>query len=223
MTEAEWLSSDDPKAMLEYLRSRTSERKLRLFACGCARLLWQRFAQGRVPDPRSKTAVELAEAFLEGCASAEDLRMAVAPTNEAAIADASASLMGFGSPDDYPVYAAALYAQTAVAEALVDELVDSGIYCIIDFLAKAGPEVAVLREVFGNPFRPVALDAHWLTSLVVDLSRAIYKERAFEGMPILADALEDADCNNADILTHCRGSDPHLRGCWVIDLVLGLK
>jgi hypothetical protein len=79
----------------------------------------------------------------------------------------------------------------------------------------------LLRCIFENPFRPVLLDPSWLTSTVVALAQGIYEERAFERMPILADALQDAGCDNADILDHCRGGGTHVRGCWVVDLVLG--
>jgi hypothetical protein len=77
------------------------------------------------------------------------------------------------------------------------------------------------RDIFGNPFRPVALDQRWLTSSVLDLARAIYDERAFERMPILADALMDAGCGSEEIIQHCRGDRPHVRGCWAVDLILG--
>jgi hypothetical protein len=79
----------------------------------------------------------------------------------------------------------------------------------------------LLRDIFGNPFRPVTLDPRWLTSSVLDLARVIYDERAFERMPVLADALMDAGCDNDHILVHCRGDSPHVRGCWVVDLLLG--
>ena len=80
----------------------------------------------------------------------------------------------------------------------------------------------VLRDIFGNPFRPAALDSAWLTSTVVALAEGIYAEKAFDRMPILADALQDAGCDNDDILNHCRDtSAAHVRGCWVIDLLTG--
>ena len=77
------------------------------------------------------------------------------------------------------------------------------------------------RCVAGNPFRPVAFDPAWRTETVVALATAIYAERAFDRMPILADALEEAGCDHVDILTHCRGPGPHVCGCWVVDAVLG--
>jgi len=69
--------------------------------------------------------------------------------------------------------------------------------------------------------RTAILDPAWLTSTVVSLAEGIYAERAFDRLPILADALQDAGCENTDVLDHCRGPGPHVRGCWVVDLVLG--
>jgi hypothetical protein len=79
----------------------------------------------------------------------------------------------------------------------------------------------LMREVFGNPFRPVEIDASWRTTNVVALAQAFYEERAFERMPILGDALEESGCDNTGILNHCRQPGEHVRGCWVVDQVLG--
>jgi hypothetical protein len=78
-----------------------------------------------------------------------------------------------------------------------------------------------IRCVFGNPFRPVTHDLSWLTPAVVELAQAIYNDRAFDRMPKLADVLEAAGCTDADLLSHCRETGPHVRGCWAVDLVLG--
>ena len=78
-----------------------------------------------------------------------------------------------------------------------------------------------IRDIFGNPFCPVAFDPRWRTSDVVGLARAIYEDKAFERMPILADALMDAGCEEEQVISHCRGDGPHVRACWVVDLVLG--
>jgi hypothetical protein len=80
---------------------------------------------------------------------------------------------------------------------------------------------AFLRDIFGNPFRPATLDAAWRTPTAVALAGQMYESRDFGAMPILADALQDAGCDSDDILNHCRGPGPHVRGCWVVDLVLG--
>jgi len=77
------------------------------------------------------------------------------------------------------------------------------------------------RCVAGNPFRPVAFSPSWRSETAVALASATYAERAFDRLPILADALEEAGCDHADVLSHCRGPGPHVRGCWVVDGVLG--
>jgi hypothetical protein len=80
--------------------------------------------------------------------------------------------------------------------------------------------IELLHEVFGNPFRPRTLDQAWLTPTVTAIARTIYDERRFADMPILADALEEAGCTSAEILAHCRSNQEHVRGCWVVDLIL---
>ncbi len=82
-------------------------------------------------------------------------------------------------------------------------------------------QTALLRDIFGDPFPPPAFDPAWRTLDVSTLAESIYAERAFERMPILVDALEEAGCNDPAIVGHCRGPGPHVRGCWVLDLVLG--
>ena len=77
------------------------------------------------------------------------------------------------------------------------------------------------REIVGNAFTPPRFETAWRTSDVVALAKGIFEDRAFDRMPILADALEDAGCGEPSVLAHCRGDDPHVRGCWVVDLVLG--
>ena len=82
----------------------------------------------------------------------------------------------------------------------------------------------LLRDIFGNPFRPVAAEPSWTTwngGVVVKLAGSTYEGRAFERLPVLADALEEAGCTDADLLAHCRGGGEHVRGCWVVDLLLG--
>ena len=87
----------------------------------------------------------------------------------------------------------------------------------------AGNLPHLVRCVAGNPFRPVALDPSWLTSTVVALARGIYDDRSFDRLPILADALQDAGCDSDSVLSHCRGDGPHVRGCWVVDAILGKR
>jgi hypothetical protein len=79
----------------------------------------------------------------------------------------------------------------------------------------------LIRDIFGNPFRPATLDPAWRTDTAVTLAKQMYESREFGAMPILADALQDAGSDSEDVLDHCRGPGPHVRGCWVVDLVLG--
>ena len=80
---------------------------------------------------------------------------------------------------------------------------------------------ALARDVFGNQFYRVAFNPGWRTADVVGLARAIDHEGVFDRLPFLADALIDAGCADAAVLAHCRSAGPHVRGCWVVDLVLG--
>jgi hypothetical protein len=91
-------------------------------------------------------------------------------------------------------------------------------------MVAVSPIVLLVRDIFGNPFRPVSVDPAWLRwndGTAVAIARRVYDERRFEDLPILADALEEAGCTSGDILEHCRGPGPHVRGCWVVDLLLG--
>jgi hypothetical protein len=82
-------------------------------------------------------------------------------------------------------------------------------------------EIVLLRDLFGDLFRLFAINQRWLTSEVVAVANGIYDDRAFECLPVLADALEDAGCSDTDILSPLHSPDPHVRGCWALDLILG--
>lgn len=79
----------------------------------------------------------------------------------------------------------------------------------------------LLRCIYGNPFRPVVVEPTWLSPNVTTMARIIFERKAFDQMPDLADEVELAGCVNAEILSHCRGPGEHVRGCWVVDLLLG--
>ncbi|HEY7315564.1 MAG TPA: hypothetical protein VH643_39915 [Gemmataceae bacterium] len=86
-------------------------------------------------------------------------------------------------------------------------------------------QAALLRDICGPlPFRPTTLDSAWLSwhgGLLASIAWQMYDSRDFADMPVLADALEEAGCQNQDILSHCRSGGDHVRGCWVIDALLG--
>jgi hypothetical protein len=205
MTEAEWLESTDPLDLILFLERKPDERKLRLFAAACCRLIWHHLA-----DERLRTAVGVAERFADGLAS-DGERMAAADLVTGAV-------LGGENGGDTSARFAVLY---TVAHGL-----DTVSAC--DAAALSGNEypaqASLLHDIFGNPFRPVSLDPAWLAwnaGTVRKMGQAIYDDRAFDQLPILADALEEAGCANRDILDHCRSGGDHVRGCWVIDLLLG--
>jgi hypothetical protein len=138
---------------------------------------------------------------------------------------AAVTIIGSVSSDD--PWVGAREATTVVIELAVRKAVQAG-QPVESARAIASPAARtdvcrVLREVFGNPFQPVAVNPDWLTwrdGTVPKLAQGIYDDHRFDLLPILADALEEAGCDNAEILTHCRSAGPHLRGCWVIDCAL---
>jgi hypothetical protein len=81
-------------------------------------------------------------------------------------------------------------------------------------------QCAILRDIFGNPFRTVVIDPAWLTPDATRLAQVVYAERAFDQLPLLAEALAQLGCDNADLLAHLRGPGPHVRGCWALDAIL---
>jgi hypothetical protein len=94
--------------------------------------------------------------------------------------------------------------------------------CQAAVAAERAAQAELLRDLFGNPFRPAALEPTWRTPDVLALASVIYAEGAFERLPILADALEEAGCDNGDVLAHCRQPVPHVKGCWLLDRLLAL-
>jgi hypothetical protein len=212
MTEQAWLESANPNLMLDFLRGKVSDRKLRLFACACIRSYW---VWARLQYESSRLAVEMAERFVDGEATSDDLDAAwVAarvPTMSAGFVDLSYACAADG---------AATWTANRSCDWNVAIKVLEYIRWWHDAPLDGSTPDRILRDIFGNPFRPVSLDPSWRTSTVVKLAEAIYQDRTFDRLPILGDALEDAGCTNADILTHCRQPGEHVRGCWCLDLVL---
>jgi hypothetical protein len=205
MTEAEWLVCRELWKMLYFLEDKASERRLRLFAVACCRLFWH-----LLTDDRSRRAIEVTERFADGEASEEELGRAW----EAA---GAVNPSEHGSAARHPAWRAAHTAAWCVAELDVHT---RGNWSVFQTVA-GDAACVVLRDVFGNFFRPREADPRWLTFTVVSLANSVYTERAFDCLPILADALEEAGCTDAAVLGHLRGPGPHARGCWVIDLLLG--
>ena len=220
MTEAEWLACEDPETMYLFVtETHDLNRKSRMLGCACARRLWH------LLGPIYQTAIEVAEKYEDGTASEDELSRAASQAETAShtdyrgdtAVDLARIVVQLASdprtpfPDlDKAASAFAWDAENAVVD--WDEAREK----------ELAVQVALVREIFGNPFRPVPLDPTWLTFDVQALARGIYDYKAFDRMPILADALQDAGCENADVLNHCRDVPAtHVRGCWVVDLLLG--
>ncbi len=213
MTEEEWLAGFEPSAMLVFEEHRSAERKLRLFACACVYRVWD-----RVEDARCRHGVSIAERLADGLVNEEERKVALQAV-QAAFRDTSPTL---GSEAEDAILAARY---TLVRSALICfAAANRAASCLGSGKAtEQATQAVLLRDIFGNPFRSVAVDPSWLTSTVVALAEGIYQERAFDRMPILADALQDAGCDNDDVLNHCRQPGEHVRGCWVVDLLTGRK
>jgi len=234
VTEVEWLVCTDPQRMFSFLKRQAADRKVRLFAVACCNGVL-----GWVPDERSRKGIEAAERQADGLASGHELQAA---RQEAGAANDS--LVGTKPTCLSEAARAAWYtlldAESACVPAVVLSAVRFSISEEVDgyrFSEETDAaevrsttrrenvrQLRLLRDIFGNPFRPSRIDRSWLDwngGIVVRLAQAIYDERAFDRLPVLADALEDAGCNDEDIVSHLRGAGPHVRGCWPVDLLLG--
>src|SRR5260370_13288911 len=208
MTEGEWLECTDPAPMLESLRGKASDRKLRLFACACCRRVWD-----LLPEMIIRQLVDVAERYVDGKATVTELgRLRKLATRAEA---------RYFQPHWLAVRHASVESAHWIAYGA-----SLRVPCkpVLGIGSEGAAQAILLRDIFGNPFRPVALDPAWLAwngGTVRKMAEAIYDDRAFDRLPILADALEEAGCTDRDILDHCRSGGDHVRGCWVIDLLLG--
>lgn len=226
MTEAEWVANANPIRMVEHLKGNVSGRKLRLFTNGCTRLFQKYFNDGP-----ARLLVDTFEEYADDRAVYDDVVALREPVERLARSVVSSS------------------AARVVLEMLIDltqrERYGPNAYWLarvtvsevgrVVIFARSEPEsnddvmqrsvrraAAVVREIFGNPFRVLPFANEWRTTTVVLIAKQMYESRDFSAMPILADALQDAGCDSDDILTHCRDEKQvHVRGCWVVDLVLG--
>ncbi len=220
MTEAEWLTCRSPGTMLAHLcdhggaaRRKEGRRKLRLFACACCRLVWD-----RLTEDRDRQIVRLSEDFADGKGAPEELWQArrlclyrpghIPPSVRAALS----------STDPQPRKAA-----RETMYLVCCAVASHGLGYHERWQATSAAIADVLREVFGNPFRPVRGEKSWRTAndgAVVRLAQSIYDTRNVAELPVLLDALEDAGCADPTLLDHLRAPGPHPRGCWALDAVL---
>ena len=242
MTEEEWLRCGDPTVTFDFLcvklganRRKYGRRCIRLFACACVRGIWELLRQ-----PGSREAVDRVEKYADGLATAQDLASTRAHVQSILAAEKS------DGTNDANWLAAQALRDLVADRFMANRYVEGNDYslrCVISGVAWAtlrsqsvshdGENIEIatrhayharlLRDIFGNTFRPIAFDLAWRTSTAVALGWQMYDLRDFAAIPILADALQDVGCDHADILDHCRDtSGVHVRGCWVVDHLLGL-
>jgi hypothetical protein len=242
-----WLAGTDPQPMLEFLHGKASERKLRLFAVACCRRELH-FVENEEWQRALETAEQYAdwlvhddelEAARERIALSRDL--VIVPFDALLAREITTTLVARVA--SWQVWNAGVRAGHAQRRVLRQSRRDlrrqrrKGDGMTTEAWVASDPERArttaemeerrhqceILRCTFGNPFRPVTLDTallRWKQGMVVQLAQAIYEERHFQDLPVLADALEDAGCTNPDLLAHFRGPGPHVLGCWGLDTVL---
>jgi hypothetical protein len=193
--------------MLEHVRTKAPARKLRLYGCACVRRAWDQLTpDGRLALERTE---RVADGLLPQVQISDALRDLAHPAMEVTLGTASilaqAIVRLFAAPDE------ARHAATDVLRALRQQ-----------WREELAAQCELARCVFGNPFRPVPASPPWSRSETArQMAQVITDEGRYADLPILADALEDAGCDDEDVLGHCRGGGSHARGCWVIDVILG--
>lgn len=213
LTEDEWQLSDDSLTMLQCLHDKVSERKVRLFASACCRQVGP-FAEA----PRARRALDVADLYADGQASGEELQLLLfghdpreSGWGAGFFAEAVAGLL---SPYDLSYLTVPGHAARARRDVLR----------AADWSCALREQAHILRDVTGYLYHPLVVTPTWLFAhggdIVRQLAQAIYQDRTFADLPILADALEDTGCTDGVILDHLRGPGPHARGCWVLDLIL---
>jgi hypothetical protein len=230
MKQADWLTGSNPDTMVAFLADRASDRQWRLFTAGCLREVGHLLI-----EHRTRQAFLVLQAFADGQKTEEELAVA----NRTAAA-AHGHLFSSGFPRgnyDRRILPRVEAAHQALVRATMPGLnprsqavVVSSTLRFADYHDPAWrqriskTQCDLLRDLFGNPFRPVRVPKRWLRTIgqqAAEVARAIYDDRSFDELGILADALLDADCPRDELVRHCRENGPHGRGCWVVDALLG--
>jgi hypothetical protein len=223
VTEAEWLGTvltgnTYPEPMLRFL-GKASERKLRLFACACVRRQWS------LVEPIEQQAVAAAERFADGQATGKELKEARFNCRRQGYFSSGAAAYKCASPT--ATQAARLAQEWAWRELFCHREETGDTDSERTNTEEGAAQAHLLRDIF-RPFRPATISPTWSTPQAVALAQAAYDQREMPSgnldptrLAVLTDALEDAGCDNPDLLGHLRGPGPHVRGCWVVDLLLG--
>jgi hypothetical protein len=219
MTEAEWLAATDPPSMLRALRRAGSDRKARLLMVAACRR-----GEYLLDEPEYLALLGAVERVAEGELSPASLaryRTNCPPVQfgEQQLWEEDSEELNQSNLIKHAVWLSGgsnlRYLEACLLEAA------QGLRRRPAIHEELRDQCRLIYDIFGNPFRPVPFSPEWRTETAVALAAQMYESRDFSAMPILADALQDAGCENGDILDHCRGPGPHVRGCWVVDLILG--
>ncbi len=223
LTEAEWLSSDNPHELATSMPQLLTERRARLFACACCR----RFLMPMLKDPRILQALGIAEEYADGKISQVELELASKNARKAQNAQRRKSLLWAYSAvahvsDRWLGGNDLLLSADNIGEAIVadrEPRIDPSKHKAA-VAAERAPIAAVFREIMGNPFRTVKFEDKWKDGEVVKLAEFIYEAQRFDQIPQMEILLQHAGCTDSAILDHCRQPGPHVRGCWLIDGIL---
>jgi hypothetical protein len=226
MTEAEWLAETDPARLIQFVEGRLSPRKTRLLAAALCRV-----ADRHRDTPELARALDEVEWFADGLAGAPELDRARQQCRVLAVQQRSQSdrLALEGGAEDSLSALARHELAWAVAYAAASAVTLGDVLMQLSGEFGRSPDgrfASACRDrvldVAGNPFRPVTFSPDWRTSTALSLASQMYDTRDFGAMPILADALQDVGCTSDDVLNHLRDATlTHVRGCWVLDGVLG--
>ena len=213
MTEVEWESGTDPDPMLRFVRSKASERKLRLFAAAGFRRL-----AALLPDPRQQRGIDVLEQLAEGTITLDSCRGVVTGLRHTIPPDDW--VPGSPPPSEHQHYVALMLFREFRSSSIASHAVHAA-DGLGDGTVERRQQASLIRCIIGDPFRPVRVEPRWVTPTVLSLAQSIYEERDFDRLPILADALREAGGDDSGLFAHCRGEGPHARGCWAVDLILG--
>jgi hypothetical protein len=214
---------------------RPAYRRLQFFGCACARMVWE------LLPTDARNALLIRERFADGRARRADLRAAAvrmvygSPTfRQQAVNAAGWASAGYwgsraGPSDDvWDPTEAAREAAKALATRAAGPAPGSSrakewhAAWTAAFIAARAHQAELVRDIFPPPGFAPELNRDWLTDTVLALARQADESGEYSALPILADALQDAGCNNEVMLDRCRApSGIHGRGNWVVDLLLG--
>jgi hypothetical protein len=212
VTEQEWLECKDPMPMLEFVRGKVSDRKLRLLLVACCNRV-----EHLVPDELGQQEFKVPEVFT--IEQAQEMDAWLFRKGLQAEASMFAPDYQVTPPDVQRLFIAT--ANVCWATARIATRASGGEMFGPAFKVEQAAQAILLRDIFENPFRPFNIAPAWLSNEVVMLAGHVYQDRAFDRLPSLADVLMDVGCNSEEVIAHCRGNAPHVRGCWLIDLLLG--